>query len=242
MIDFEKQFGQPDYSAQARQTFTLAATYKIVYGWMCAGLAISGVIAWLVASQPRICEALFAGPGFMICVVAELALVFLLSLAIQKIPVALAYLLFALYAAVNGVTLSVVFLVYEIGAVQTAFFVTAGMFGGLAVWGTVTKSDLSSIGSVCGLALWGVILASVVNIFMKSSGLDWAISFVAILVFTGLTMYDAQKIRQLAAAEGALDSAAVHRVGILGALTLYLDFVNLFLQILRFFGNGKRRD
>ncbi len=238
MIDFEKQFGRPEYAAGSRQT-ALAATFKIVYGWMCAGLALSGVVAWFTAAS-GLWQAVLAGPGFLGCVIAELALVFVLTLAINKLPVAIAYLMFAAYAAVNGLTLSVVFVAYELASVQKVFFITAGMFGGLAVWGSVTKSDLSSIGSVCGMALWGVILASLVNLFFHSSGLDWAISFVSILVFTGLTMYDAQKIRQIAAQEGMLDSKALHRVGILGALTLYLDFVNLFLQILRFL--GKKRD
>ena len=238
MIDFEKQFGRPEYAAGSRQT-ALAATFKIVYGWMCAGLALSGVVAWFTAAS-GLWQTVLAGPGFLGCVIAELALVFVLTLAINKLPVAIAYLMFAAYAAVNGLTLSVVFIAYELASVQKVFFITAGMFGGLAAWGSVTKSDLSSIGSVCGMALWGVILASIVNLFFHSSGLDWAISFVSILVFTGLTMYDAQKIRQIAAQEGMMDSKALHRVGILGALTLYLDFINLFLQILRFL--GKKRD
>ena len=238
MIDFEKQFGRPEYAAGSRQT-ALAATFKIVYGWMCAGLALSGVVAWFTAAS-GLWQTVLAGPGFLGCVIAELALVFVLTLAINKLPVAIAYLMFAAYAAVNGLTLSVVFIAYELASVQKVFFITAGMFGGLAAWGSVTKSDLSSIGSVCGMALWGVILASLVNLFFRSSGLDWAISFISILVFTGLTMYDAQKIRQIAAHEGTLDSKALHRVGILGALTLYLDFINLFLQILRFL--GKKRD
>lgn len=239
MIDFEKQFGHPGYATAAKQT-QVAATFKIVYGWMCAGLALSGIVAWLTAST-GLWQVVLQGPGFMGCIVAELALVLILSFAIQKMPVALAYLMFVAYAAVNGLTLSVVFIAYELALVQKVFFITAGMFGGLAIWGSVTKSDLSSIGSVCGMALWGLILAGVVNLFTRSSGFDLIISFAGILIFTGLTMYDAQKIRRLAAAEGSLDRAALHRVGILGALTLYLDFINLFLHILRFLGNGSKK-
>ena len=239
MIDFEKQFGRPDYAFGTRQ-IQVAATFKIVYGWMCAGLALSGVVAWLTAST-GVWQAVLQGPGFAGCIIAELALVLVLGFAIQKMPVALAYLMFVAYAAVNGLTLSVVFIAYELALVQKVFFITAGMFGGLAIWGSVTKSDLSGVGSVCGMALWGLILAGVVNLFTRSSGLDWIISFAGILIFTGLTMYDAQKIRRLAAAEGALDRAALHRVGILGALTLYLDFINLFLHILRFLGHGNRK-
>lgn len=239
MIDYEKQFGRPDYASAARQTLGLSATFRNVYGWMCAGLVLSGVVAWYTAAS-GLYQAVLAGPGFIGCVVIELLLVMGLSFAIRKIPVAVALAMFIAYAAVNGLTLSVVFIAYDLSSVQRAFFVTAGMFGGLAVWGSVTKNDLSGIGSVCGMALWGVVIASVVNLFLRSSGLDWAISFIAILVFTGLTMYDAQKIRQFAAQEGTMDSKAVQRVGIIGALTLYLDFVNLFLQILRFLGNKRK--
>lgn len=238
MVDFEKQFERPGYALGTRQT-RIAATFKIVYGWMCAGLALSGVVAWLTAST-NLWQVVLQWPGFIACVVVELALVLILGFTIQKMPVALAYLMFVAYAAVNGLTLSVVFLAYELALVQKVFFITAGMFGGLAIWGSVTKSDLSGIGSVCGMALWGLVIAGVVNLFTRSSGLDWILSLAGILVFTGLTMYDAQKIRRLAAAEGTLDQAALQRVGILGALTLYLDFINLFLHILRFLGNKKK--
>ena len=237
MIDCEKEFGKPGYQIGARQV-QIAATFKIVYGWMCAGLALSGVVAWYTATS-GLWETVLQGPAFMGCIVAELALVFVLSMAINKLPVAVAYLMFLGYAALNGLTLSVVFIAYEIALVQKVFFITAGMFGGLALWGTFTKGDLSSIGSVCGMALWGLVIAGIVNLFTQSSGLDLVVSFVGILVFTGLTMYDAQKVKQLAAAEGRMDSAAVRRVGILGALTLYLDFINLFLHILRFFGRKR---
>jgi len=234
MIDFEKEFQTPGYALGKRQT-QVAATFKIVYGWMSVGLAISGLVAWFTASS-GLYQAVLQGPGLMACLVVELALVFVLSLAIGKIPVALAYLMFAVYAAVNGLTLSVVFIAFELALVQKVFFVTAGMFGGLVVWGSVTKGDLSGIGSVCGMALWGLVIASIVNIFTRSSGLDWIISFAGVLIFTGLTMYDAQKIRQLASREGTMDATAARRVGIMGALALYLDFINLFLHILRFFG------
>ena len=238
MIDFEKEFGRPDYALGSRQTTQVAATFKIVYGWMCAGLALSGAIAWYTWTS-GLYQRVLQGPGFMACVIAELAMVFVLSLAINKIPVAIAYLLFAGYAALNGLTLSVVFIAYELALVQKVFFITAGMFGGLALWGTFTKGDLSGVGSICGMALWGLIIAAVVNMFTRSSGLDVVLSFAGILIFTGLTMYDAQKIKRLAMQEGQLDSAAVQKIGILGALTLYLDFINLFLHILRFLGRKK---
>ena len=237
MVDYEREFRKTEYAVGTRQT-QVAAMFRIVYGWMCAGLALSGVIAWYTAAS-GLWRTVLQGPGFMGCVIAELALVFVLSMAINKLPVAVAYLMFLGYAALNGLTLSVVFIAYELALVQKVFFITAGMFGGLALWGTFTKSDLSSIGSVCGMALWGLVIAGVVNLFTRSSGLDLVISFAGILIFTGLTMYDAQKVRQMAAAEGDADAVAIRKVGILGALTLYLDFVNLFLHILRFLGRKR---
>lgn len=237
MIDFEKEFGEPAYRT-AHKTTALATTFKIVYGWMCAGLALSGLVAWYTCSSGLI-ETLVQGHLFTVLLFAELGVVFALSASINKLPVFAAYLLFLAYAALNGLTLSVIFIVYELALIQKVFFVTAGMFGGLALWGTVTKGDLSSVGHVCGMALWGLILACLASLFWHSTGLETLITFAGILIFSGLTMYDAQKIKQLASAEGTLDSASVHRVGIMGALTLYLDFVNLFLYLLRFFGRKR---
>lgn len=240
MVDYEKQFERLDYAPWHREEagVRVATTFKIVYGWMCAGLALSGVVAWYTATS-GLYKTILQGPGFMACVIAELVLVIVLSMAIGKMHVALAYLMFIGYAALNGLTLSVVFIAYELALVQKVFFITAGMFGGLALWGTFTKGDLSSIGSVCGMALWGLIIGSVVNLFTHSSGLDWILTFAGIIIFTGLTMYDAQKIKQMALVEDSLDSASLHRAGIMGALALYLDFVNLFLYILRFFGRKR---
>ena len=119
------------------------------------------------------------------------------------------------------------------------FFITAAMFGGLAVFGTVTKSDLSQIGSICGMALWGLIVAVFVNMFFHSSRFDWIVSFAGVLIFSGLTMWDAQKIKLLAQQEGSMDAATRHKVGLMGALELYLDFINLFLYLLRIFGKGR---
>ena len=238
MIDYEKEFGKPGYQIGTRATTALATTFKVVYGWMAAGLALSGVIAWYTAAS-GLWQTVLQGPGFMGLIIAELALVFVLSLAINKLPVAVCYLMFLGYAALNGLTLSVVFIAYELAMVEKVFFITAGMFGGLALWGTFTKGDLSSIGSVCGMALWGLIIAGIVNIFIHSSGIDFICSFAGILIFTGLTMYDVQKIKQMAAREGTMDSTTIHKVGIMGALQLYLDFINLFLHILRFMGRKK---
>lgn len=237
MIDYEKEFNRPDYALGSRQD-SLATTFRLVYGWMAAGLALSGVIAWFTATS-GLWRQVLMGPGYFGCIIAELVLVLVLSAAVHKLSPFAAVLMFVGYAALNGLTLSVVFIAYELASVTKVFFITAGMFGGLAVWGSVTKGDLSGIGSLCGMALWGIIIAAVVNIFMGSETLDFVISFVGILVFTGLTMYDAQKIRMLAASERSLDRDTLWRIGIIGALEIYLDFINLFLSILRLL--GKRR-
>lgn len=237
MVDFEKEFGRPDYAVGSRQV-QLATTFKIVYGWMCAGLALSGLVAWYTAAS-GLGEKILAGPGLWVCLIGELVLVFALSAGIRKLPIAVAYLMFAAYAVVNGLTLSLVFYVYELASISRVFFITAAMFGGLAVWGTVTRENLSGIGSICGMALWGIIVACVVNLFLHAAMLDWIISFAGVLVFSGLTMYDAQKVKSWAASEGTMDGETVHRVGIMGALALYLDFVNLFLHLLRLMGNRR---
>ena len=235
MEDYAGKFETPAYATRQTQ---IAVTFKIVYGWMCAGLALSGLIAWYTAESGLFLKVL-QGPGLIVCVIAELALVFILSATINKLPVAMAYLMYIGYAALNGLTLSVVFIAYELALVQRVFFITAGMFGGLALYGTFTKSDLSGVGAVCGMGLWGLIIALVVNMFLGSTGLDWIISLVGVLIFTGLTMYDAQKIRQIASVEARLDAATIHRAGIMGALALYLDFINLMLYLLRAFGRRR---
>lgn len=238
MIDFEKEFGKPGHQPGFTEKAVLSRMFKIVYGWMAIGLALSGVSAWYTASS-GLWATILNGPGFLTCVIVELALVFILSAAINKMPAAFAYVMFLAYALVNGLTLSVVFVAYELAAVQRVFFITAAMFGGLALWGSFTKDDLTSVGSFCYMALWGLIVAGIVNIFMHSDALDYICSIAGILIFTGLTMYDAQKIKRLAEAEGTMDSVAIHRVGIIGALNLYLDFVNLFLHLLRLMGRKR---
>ena len=237
MVDFESHLARPPYAAGSRQV-QVAGLFKLVYGWMAAGLAISGVVAWYTYSS-GLWQRVLTGPGMIFCIIAELALVLILSSAIRKLPAATACLMFLGYSALNGLTLSVVFIAYELALVERVFFITSALFAGLAVWGTVTKEDLSSIGSICGMALWGLIVAGIVNIFVKSSGLDWALSFIGVLVFTGLTMYDAQKIKELARREDMMEGAALRKIGILGALTLYLDFVNLFLHLLRLMGRKR---
>ena len=237
MVDYERQFETPAYAERREQTH-VATVFKYVYGWMFAGLGLSGVVAWYTAAS-GLWQKVLVGPGLMVCIIAELALVIILSSTIKKIPVALAYLMFIAYSAMSGLTLSVVFIAYDLALVQRVFFITAGMFGGLALWGTFTKEDLSTIGSICGMALWGLIITGIVNLFVQSSRMDWILSLAGVAVFTGLTMYDAQKIKKVANSQSVMDSATIHKVGIMGALELYLDFVNLFLHLLRLMGRRR---
>jgi len=229
MVDFESQFKRGEYGAPATFAAETAAVFRQVYGWMAAGLALSGVVAWYVANSAA-AEVVLKGPVFLICAIAEILLVLGISAGIRKLSPFAALVLFLVYAALNGLTLSVIFLAYDLALIGRA------MFGGLAVWGTVTKGDLTSIGSVCGMALWGLIIASIVNIFLRSSGLDWAVSFAGVLIFSGLTMYDAQKIKLLAADTTLAEAGMRRKVALLGALSLYLDFINLFLSLLRLMG------
>lgn len=237
MVDFDSQFEKPAYESGARQV-RMATVFKLAYGWMCAGLALSGLVAWFTAAS-GLWRTVLTGPGMWICIIAELALVWILSASIRKLSVAAACLMFVAYAALNGLTLSVVLIAYEIALVQRVFFITAAMFGGLAVFGTVTRSDLSQIGSICGMALWGLIVAVIVNMFFHSSRFDWIVSFAGVLIFSGLTMWDAQKIKLLAQGEGAMGGATRHKVALMGALQLYLDFINLFIYLLRILGRSR---
>ncbi len=234
MTDYESQFEKPTYAQGAR----FATIFKLAYGWMCAGLALSGLVAWYTASS-GLAQKILLGPGMWVCLIAEVALVWILSASIRKLSVGTACLMFIGYAALNGLTLSVVFLAYKMEVIQRVFFITAAMFGGLAVFGTVTKSDLSQVGAICGMALWGLIVAVVVNMFFHSSGFDWIVSFAGVLIFSGLTMWDAQKIKLLAQQEGAMDAETRHKVGLMGALELYLDFINLFIYLLRILGRSR---
>ena len=237
MTDFEREFERPAYATDAQAT-RIATVFKLAYGWMCAGLALSGLVAWYTASS-GLWQKVLMGPGMWVCIIAEVALVVILSASIKKLSVGAACLMFVGYAALNGLTLSVVFIAYELALVQRVFFITAAMFGGLAVFGTVTKSDLSQIGSICGMALWGLIVAVFVNMFFHSSRFDWIVSFAGVLIFSGLTMWDAQKIKLLAQVEGQMDGAMRHKVALNGALELYLDFINLFIYLLRILGKSR---
>ena len=215
----------------------VSAFLRGVYGWMFVGLLVTAAVAFYVASQPALVQTVITNRLiFWGLIIAELALVFFISARVDTLTPGWAGALFLAYAALNGVTLSIILLAFTGASVATAFVVSAAMFGALALYGTVTKRSLDGIGSFVFMGLIGLIIASIVNIFLKSSALYFVLSVVGVIVFTGLTAYDAQKMRQMAlAVEGP--QAGSYAVG--GALSLYLDFINLFLFILRLFG---RRD
>lgn len=224
--------------SQAKQEASTIFLAK-VFNWMAIGLGLTGVIAWFTASTGLAAQ-LVQGPLFMVLLFAELGLVFYLSARIEKIESKTATGLFLGYAALNGVTLSMVFLAYTGSSIAATFFITAGMFGAMAVYGLVTKRDLSGMGSFLFMGLIGIIIASVVNIFLKSSSLYWAISLIGVFVFVGLTAYDVQKIKRMGE-QGIMQQGegAIQKGAIMGALALYLDFINLFLMLLRFFGGSR---
>ena len=210
-----------------------------VYGWMTFALVLSGLCAWLVGTTPNLAKNLLTGGTFWIIAIAEIALVFIISGLINKLSAAMATALFMAYAALNGVTLGVIFLVYTASSIAVTFLVTAGTFFAMALVGTVTKLDLSKFGSFLFMALIGLIIASIVNIFWANSTLYWICTYAGVLIFTGLTAYDVQKIRNLCMETDGEGFEVTRKIAILGALTLYLDFVNLMLYLLRILGNRR---
>lgn len=217
-----------------------AALMRKVYLWMTLALAVSGLTAYYIAGSEQLLMSIYANSlVFWVLIIAELGLVFTLSAAINKLSFPVAACLFAGYSILNGVTLSFIFVAYTAASIATTFFVTAGTFAAMAVVGTITKRDLSKMGSILLMALIGLIIAGIVNIFLKNSMLDLIVSAIGVLVFVGLTAYDAQKIRQMMEAYGEDVNSQTQKLAVIGALTLYLDFINLFLYLLRFFG---RRD
>lgn len=215
------------------------ALMRKVFVWMTLALAITGLTAYGVATSPTILSLIFSSNVTVFgLIIAEFALVFAISGAINRLSLSTATLLFILYSVINGATLSTIFFAFSVATIGKVFFITAGTFGAMALVGYTTKTDLTSMGKLLFMALLGIIIASVVNIFVGSSGLDLILSYVGVLVFVGLTAYDTQKIKQMCqAAPDAGESA--QKLALIGALSLYLDFINLFLYLLRIFGNNR---
>ena len=214
-----------------------SAFLSAVYGWMCAGLAITAVTAWYVAASPTIVRAIAANRAlFWGLAIAQLGVVFVLSARVQQLAASTASLLFVLYSALTGVTLAFVLLAYTGESVAQTFLVTAGMFGGLALYGSTTKRSLGGFGQFLFMGLLGVVLASIVGLFWHSDAFQFVFSLIGVLVFSGLAAYDAQRLK-LMALETPGGQASSY--AIVGALALYLDFTNLFLFLLRFTGNRR---
>lgn len=209
-----------------------------VFGWMTVGLAITGFVALLVAQRPKLVMDMNGGIAPLIMLL-QLALGFGLIFAINRISAGVATFLFLIFSASMGLTLSIIFIVYTRATIESTFFITAATFGGMAFYGYVTKRDLTSIGHIAGMALWGLIIAMIVSMFLHITGLNLLINVVGVLVFVALTAYDTQKIKYmyLAGAEGSQEN---HKAAIIGALKLYLDFINLFLFLLQLF--ARQRD
>ena len=209
-----------------------------VFAWMFIGLAITGGVAAWIGSNDALLTDLTESPGILLgVVIGQLVLVIALIAAINRLPVGLAMLMFFVYSATVGVTFSLIFELYTTESIFTAFFVTAGMFGALAIFGAVTKIDLSKVGAIAFMALIGLILATIVNIFWANETLYWITTYAGVLIFAALTAYDMQKITQLG--RSGLEGEAENRASIMGALSLYLDFINLFLFLLRIFGRAR---
>ncbi|MCQ2243458.1 MAG: Bax inhibitor-1/YccA family protein [Bacteroidaceae bacterium] len=233
------QFNQMVNERENIVSRSFPAVMKKVYTWMTLALAITGMTAWLVASSPAIMATIFSNSIlFWGLLLGELGLVIWLSAGINKMSLTTATLLFIAYSVVNGLTMSFIFLAYTASSIATTFFITAGTFGAMSLFGYTTGKDLSGMGKILFMALIGLIIATIVNIFVGNGMMDMIISYAGVLIFVGLTAYDTQKIKQMFW-EADEYNPDVQKYAVLGALTLYLDFINLFLYLLRIFG---RRD
>jgi len=219
---------------------TFAVLMRKVYVWMTLALAVTGLTAYGVASSPTLINMILSNQAvFWVLAIVELGLVIGLSAAIGKMSFTTAAIMFIIYSIVNGVTMSFIFLAYTMSSIALTFFISSGAFAGMAAVGYFIKKDLSGIGKFLLFALIGVIIASVVNIFLKSSGLEFGISIVGVLLFAGLTAYDSQKIKQMLLMSGGEVNETTQKIALMGALSLYLDFINLFLYLLRFLGKAR---
>ena len=214
------------------------AVLKRVYVRMFIGLLVSAFCAMGIASSPALCYAIVMNPIiFWGLFIVMLVMAWMIPSRLTKMSTGAVLASFVIFAALMGVSLSSVFLFYTAGSIVYTFFITAGTFGAMSVYGYFTKSDLSKVGTFCMMALFGLIIASLVNIFLKSSTFDWIISIVGVLIFVGLTAWDTQQVKRLAAAN--LDPALADKLATMGAMNLYLDFINLFLFLLRIFGGSR---
>ena len=209
-----------------------------VYGWMSLALLLSGITAFIVATSPFLINLVFGNKiGFPLLVIGEIILVWWLSASIRKISTMAASIAFLAYSVINGATLASIFYVFSLNSIIVVFLVSALMFIGMSLYGVFSKSDIMSFGRYFSMAIMGLIVASVINIFLKSSGFNWVISIVTVVIFTGLTAYDTRKM--ILVSQQADGSDMFQKASIIGALELYLDFINIFLALLRIFGKSR---
>jgi FtsH-binding integral membrane protein len=250
MSDFDRNYAARGIgTAQSAAIDVGLRAYMLrIYNYMAAGVALTGVVAWFTYMNAAVTDAsgklvgltsfgqtIYGGTGMIVLFLGTLGIVFFMSFRINRLSVSTAALLFLVYAALLGVMLSSVFLTYTHGSFARTFFISAASFGALSLYGYTTQRDLSPVGSFLVMGLFGLILAMVVNIFLKSTGLDFAISAIGVLIFAGLTAWDTQKIKEMYSVND--DGTVAGRKAVMGALTLYLDFINLFLFMLRFMGD-----
>ena len=250
MSDFDRNYAaRTGYAERAVIDVGLRAYMLRVYNYMAAGVALTGVVAWLIfnaavqtsASGQLVLtsfgQTIYGGPVMIVLFLGTLGIVFFLSFRINRLQTGTALALFMLYAGLLGVMLSSIFLTYTHGSIARTFFISAASFGALSLYGYTTQRDLSPIGSFLVMGLFGLILAMVVNMFLKSTGVDFAISAIGVLIFAGLTAWDTQRIKEMYSVND--DGTVAGRKAVMGALSLYLDFINLFLFLLRFMGDRR---
>lgn len=229
-----------NYSAtNVAGTTAVSTLLKSVYLQMAAALSITGLVAYFLSQSMDFWCFMVENPSLIwIILIAQIGVVVWLSARLNSMSISAATLLFILYSVLMGVTMTTIFMIYTAASIASTFFITAGMFFVMSIVGFVTRIDLTRVGSILVMALIGIIIASVVNIFLHSETLYWIISYAGVIIFVGLTAYDTQKIKGMIAEYGAVDEIG-YKLALLGALTLYLDFINLFLFLLRIFGNRK---
>ena len=250
MSDFHRNVAAGGYADRAAIDAGLRAYMIRVYNYMAAAVALSGVVACLTYNAAVVTDTagkitgltpfgqmVLGGPMMIVLLLGTLGLVFFISFRIQRLQFTTALMLFMLYAGLLGVTLTPIFLVYTGASITKVFFISAASFGALSLWGYTTQRDLSGMGSFMIMGLFGIIIASLVNLFLKSSGLDFAISAIGVIVFAGLTAWDTQRIKEMY--DAGDDSNSAGRKAVMGALSLYLDFINLFLMLLRLVGDRR---
>ena len=247
-IEIQDNYDRGAYVSSTTSTgvTTFSGIMSRVYVWMSAALLLTAGTAYFTAASPAMLQLIFGNSiAIWVLFILELGLVMAVSAGINRLSPTTATALFLLYSVVNGLTLSVIFFAYELGTIYQAFAASALTFGAMSLYGYTTKKDLSGLGGYLIMGLIGLIIASVINIFWANSTLDAIITYIGVFIFVGLTAYDTQKIKQMSAAVetgaemGYADAAAPRRIAILGALTLYLDFINLFLYLLRLFGRRR---